>query len=134
MQNTQTTAQSVQSVQSAKTASAILAQRKAQAQQIAAAKAAAAAAKKAASKKPGIIATIRAQVMQATKQNPVTQTQILAHLVKQFPAHTKQAMRKTVSTQLNISSKQLTCRAEREANVIYNVFYKNNVAHYYFTK
>ena len=119
--------------QSTKTASAILAQRKAQAQQLAQQKATALALKKANSKRPGIIATIRNIVMQSTASKSVTQAQILAQLVKQFPTHAKNSMRKTVSTQLNVSSKTHTCRAERESKVMYNVVYKNNVAHYYYT-
>ncbi len=128
MQNTSTTTQNKAH------ASAILQARKANAQALAEQKAQAQALKKAQSKKPGIIATIRTQILQATsKQKAVTQAQILQVLVKAFSTHAKQSMRKTVTTQLNISAKTQTCRAERESGLMYNVFYTNNVAHYYFT-
>lgn len=68
-------------------------------------------------KKPGVIARIL-EIVQTSK-TPVTQQQILAKLVSEFPKREEKSMLNTIKAQ--IGGKKRPLRMEREKQVIFNI-------------
>lgn len=68
-------------------------------------------------KRPGVIARIL-EIIQSSK-TPITQQQILAKLVEEFPKREEKSMLNTIKAQ--IGGKKRPLRMEREKQVIFNI-------------
>ena len=84
-------------------------------------------------KKPGVIKTIHSILESASKSKPVTQEQIIAKLVEEFPKREEKSMRNTIKAQ--IGGKKRPLRMEREKHIILNITEnKAGVSQYFIEK